>query len=425
MNWISLTILTFLLAEFVLRLIAGNLNLTRISDRIPSPFQGLYAPDKYRQSQAYLRTNTRFGLIVAAVDLLLLVVFWFAGGFAGVDKWTRALGWGPVATGLLFIGALAGLKALVNQPFNLYATFVIEERFGFNRTSFGTWVKDRIKGALVALTFGIPLTAGVLFFFLTTGPNAWLWCWGLVTVFTIGVQFIAPTWIMPLFNRFEPLEEGELKDAIMGYAASIGFALENVFVMDGSKRSTKSNAFFTGFGRHRRIVLFDTLVAKHSVAELVAVLAHEMGHYKMRHIHKMMAIGILQTGLLLFLLALAIETPALFDAFYVQQPSIHAGLVFFGLLYTPVDFLMGMLVQRVSRAHEYAADRFAAETSGRCEAMIDALKKLSVHNLSNLSPHPFYVALHYSHPPVLQRIEALQRGQSRNERRMREDGGGR
>ena len=407
MNWISWIILVFLIADFLLRLLAGRLNLSRISDRIPQPFEGLYAPEKYRQSQAYLRTNTRFGLTVAAVDLTLLLVFWFGGGFAVVDRWTQALEWGPVATGLLFIGMLAGLKTLVDQPFNLYATFVIEERFGFNQTTLGTWIKDRIKGLIVALILGIPLVAGVLLFFLVTGSNAWLWCWLLVTVFMVAVQFIAPTWIMPLFNRFEPLEQGELRDAIMAYAASIGFALENIYVMDGSKRSSKSNAFFTGFGRHRRIVLFDTLIAKHSVDELVAVLAHEMGHYKMRHILKMMVIGILQAGLLLLLLSLVIDTPPLFEAFYLQQPSVHAGLVFFGLLYTPVDFFLGMLVQRISRAHEYAADRFAAETSGRRTAMIEALKKLSVHNLSNLTPHPFYVALNYSHPPVLQRIQAL------------------
>ena len=407
MNWISWLILIFLIAEFLLQLAADRLNLKAITDVIPNAFSGFYDPDKYRRSQAYLSTNTRFRLLTSAFNLALLLTFWFLGGFAAVDDWTRALGWGPVPTGLLYIGGLAGLKAVVDQPFSLYATFVIEQRFGFNKTTLPTWIKDRLKGLLLALILGIPLLSGVLMFFHYAGSNAWLWCWGLVTAFMIGVQFIAPTWIMPLFNRFEPLEEGELKNAIMDYSASIGFALENIYVMDGSKRSSKSNAFFTGFGRHRRIVLFDTLIAKHSVDELVAILAHEMGHYKMRHILKMMTTGILQTGLLLFLMSLAIDTPALFEAFYVPQPSIHAGLVFFGLLYTPVDFFLGILVQQMSRAHEYAADRFAAETSGRSAAMIAALKKLSVHNLSNLTPHPFYVFLNYSHPPVLKRIQAL------------------
>jgi len=409
MNWIAWTILVFFIAEFVLQLTADRLNLRFISNTIPKPFQGVIEPETYRKSQDYLRVNTGFGQVAAAFDLLLLLIFWFCGGFAWVDNWTRALGWGPIATGLTYIGLLAGLKAIVDQPFSLYATFVIEERFGFNQTTLSTWIKDRLKALLLAVLLGVPLLVGVLAFFMYAGNAAWLWCWLLVTLFMIGVQFVAPTWIMPLFNRFEPLEKGELKDAIMDYAASIGFPLEGIYVMDGSKRSSKSNAFFTGFGRHRRIVLFDTLIARHSVEELVAVLGHEMGHYKMRHILKMMTIGILQTGILLFLMSLTLNTPALFEAFYVNQPSVHVGLVFFGMLYAPLDFFLGMIVQRISRIHEYAADRFAAETSGNAGAMIEALKKLSVHNLSNLSPHPFYVFLNYSHPPVMQRIEALQK----------------
>jgi len=409
MNYIAWTILVFFIAEFLLQRTADRLNLAVISDEIPEPFQGVIAPETYRQSQEYLRTHTSFGQFAAAFDLILLLVFWFCGGFAWIDNWTRTLGWGPVATGLVYIGLLAGLKAVVDQPFSLYATFVIEARFGFNQTNLSTWIKDRLKALLLAILLGVPLLGGVLVFFMYAGDAAWLWCWLLVTVFMIGVQFVAPTWIMPLFNRFEPLEEGELRDAITAYAASIGFPLEDIYVMDGSKRSSKSNAFFTGFGRHRRIVLFDTLIANHAVEELVAVLAHEMGHYKMRHILKMMTIGILQTGILLFLMSLTINTPALFEAFYVNQPSIHAGLVFFGLLYAPLDFFLGLIVQRISRIHEYAADRFAAETTENSGAMIEALKKLSVHNLSNLSPHPFYVFLNYSHPPVMQRIEALQK----------------
>ena len=408
MNWIAWTILFFLIADFLLRLAADRMNLKALTDDIPKPFQTVFDAERYRQAQRYLRTNTRFGQIAAAVDLLVLVGFWFGGGFALVDAWTRSFGWGSLATGLAFIGVLAGLKTLVDQPFSLYAIFVIEQRFGFNKTSPAVWIKDRIKALLLALGFGIPLLAGVLAFFQYAGPSAWVWCWALVTLFMVVVQFIAPTWIMPLFNRFEPLESGELKDAILAYARGIDFSLDNIYVMDGSKRSSKSNAFFTGFGRHRRIVLFDTLIAGHTTDELVAVLAHEMGHYRMRHILKMMALGILQTGLLLFLMSLFIHTPALADAFYVAQPSVHAGLVFFGLLYAPVDFFLGIFGHWVSRRHEFAADRFAATTTGKTRPMVDALKKLSRHNLSNLSPHPLYVFLNYSHPPVLQRIAALE-----------------
>jgi STE24 endopeptidase len=408
MNWIAWTILIFLTADFMLHLVADRLNLKAISDEIPLAFRSAFDPQQYRQSQAYLRTNTRFGLMVAGADLILLLIFWFGGGFTMVDRWTRSFGWGPLGTGLVYIGILVGLKAAVDQLFSLYATFVIEVRFGFNRTTLATWIKDRFKALVLAMIIGIPLLAGVLAFFQYTGQNAWLWCWVLITLFTIGVQFIAPTWIMPLFNRFNPLEPGELKTAILAYARSIGFSLDDIYVMDGSKRSSKSNAFFTGFGRHRRIVLFDTLIAAHPIEELVAVLAHEMGHYRLKHILKMMVMGILQTGVLLYLMSLVIHTPPLFAAFYVHQPSVYAGLVFFGLLYAPLDFFLGLVMQKISRRHEYAADRFAAVTTGRTAPLIAALKKLSVNNLSNLSPHPFYVLLNYSHPPVLRRIAALE-----------------
>ncbi len=408
MNWIAWTILFFLLADYLLHLLADQLNLNATTDELPTPFQDVCDPETYRQTQAYLRANTRFGQVGGAVDLLVLLAFWFGGGFALMDGWTRSFGWGPLATGLAYIGVLAGLKSLADQPFSLYATFVIEQRFGFNKTTLGTWIKDRLKALLVAMVLGIPLLAGVLAFFQYAGTNAWIWCWALVTLFMIVVQFIAPTWIMPLFNRFEPLEGGELKDAIMAYARTIGFSLDNIHVMDGSKRSSKSNAFFTGFGRHRRIVLYDTLLARHTTDEVVAVLAHEMGHYKMGHILKMMTIGILQTGILFYLMSLVITFPVLFDAFYVREPSIHAGLLFFGLLYKPMDFFLGLSVQMISRRHEYLADRFAADTTGFIDPMIIALKKLSVHNLSNLSPHPLYVFLNYSHPPILSRIALLE-----------------
>ena len=407
LNWIAWAILFSLLADHLLNLIANRLNIEAIRDDIPESFRHVYDSEQYRQSQRYLRTNTRFGQIAASVDLLVLLAFWFSGGFAIIDQWTRSLDWSLILTGMLYIGVLAGLKAIIDLPFSLYATFVIETRFGFNRTTWSTWITDRLKGLLLAVGLGAPLLSGVLAFFQYTGATAWIWCWALITLFTIIIQFVAPTWIMPLFNRFEPLPPGELKDAVMTYAASIGFALDDIYVMDGSKRSSKSNAFFTGFGRHRRIVLFDTLVNNHTTEELVAILAHEMGHYRLRHILKMMAGGVLQTGIVLYLMSLMIRTPELFEAFGLQEPSIHAGLVFFGMLYAPVAFFLGLIVQAISRRHEYAADRFAAMSTGRIEPMVDALIKLSVHNLSNLSPHPFYVFLKYSHPPVMQRIKAL------------------
>ena len=292
-------------------------------------------------------------------------------------------------------------------PFSAYRTFVIEESFGFNKTTWQTFIMDRLKGLGLSVLIGLPLLAVVLSFFEYAGSNAWWYCWFAVTVFTLLLQFVAPTWIMPLFNKFVPLEDGELKRAILSYAKKIKFPLDNVFMMDGSKRSTKSNAFFTGFGRHKRIVLFDTLIKQTSISELVAILAHEMGHFKKKHILLTTGIGIIHTGLLFFLLSLCLSLPALFNAFFMKEASIYAGMLFFGILYSPVEFFLGIAMQAFSRHNEYQADRFAVETTQDPLSLVSALKKLSVHNLSNLTPHPAYVFLNYSHPPVLKRIGSI------------------
>lgn len=409
MNIIAIIILAAMLVDTFLELVADLLNLKQLSPTLPAGFKDWYEPGEYERSQNYLRVNTRFGWLVAAVNLAVILGFWFGGGFAWLDQWVRSLQWQPLLSGCLYIGVLLVLKSLLGIPFGIYATFGIEARFGFNQTTWATYIKDKLKGLILAVVLGGPLLAAILGFFQYAGANAWWYCWLITTVFMLAIQYIAPTWIMPLFNRFEPLPEGELREAIMGYARSIDFSLENIFVMDGSKRSTKSNAFFTGFGRHRRIVLFDTLIARHSVEELVAVLAHEMGHYKKGHIFKMMVLGILQAGVMFYILSFFISDPRLFAAFYVPEVSVHAGLIFFGLLFAPLDSVLSLIMQAISRAHEYAADAFAVGTAPKPRVLIDALKKLSVHNLSNLQPHPFYVFLHYSHPPVLERIAAIER----------------
>ncbi|MGD8270441.1 MAG: M48 family metallopeptidase, partial [Desulfobacterales bacterium] len=383
------------------------MNLKMLQPDLPQEFQGLYDEARYRRSQAYLKVNTRFGWFVSSINLLLLLVFWFGGGFPLLDKWVRSWYLGPVPSGMAFIGILSLLAGIVSLPFSIYATFVIEEQFGFNQTTWSTFIKDKLKALALALLLGAPLMAGVLAFFEYAGSGAWLYCWIVVTLYMLVVQFVAPTWIMPLFNRFSPLEDGPLKQTIFSYARSIDFPLDNIYVMDGSRRSSKSNAFFTGFGRHKRIVLFDTLIERHSVEELVAVLAHEMGHYKKNHILKSFLLGVAQSGLMFFLLSFFISEPALFEAFYMQQPSVYAGLVFFALLYAPLDFLTGILMQLFSRKNEFEADRFAADTTSEPNAIATALRKLAVHNLTNLTPHPFYVFLNYSHPPVLQRLRAI------------------
>ncbi len=408
MNTIALIILCTILFDFALNGLADYLNLTMLRNDVPEAFRGVYDPDRYRKSQQYLKVNTRFGWITATFNVAVLLIFWFGQGFPLLDEWVQSFNNGPVVSGLIYMAGLMLFKAFLSLPFSLYHTFVIEERFGFNQTTWSTFLMDLVKGLALAILLGTPLLAGVLAFFEYAGTSAWWYCWMAVTIYMLGVQFIAPTWIMPLFNKFTPLEAGELKSAILSYAGSINFPIENVYVMDGSRRSSKSNAFFTGFGKHRRIVLFDTLIKQHTTGELLAVLAHEMGHYKKKHILRNIVLSILQMGIMLYLLSIFISYQGLFDAFYMHQKSVYAGLIFFAMLYSPLDFFIGIFMQMLSRRNETEADRFSAETTRDPQSMVEALKKLSVHNLSNLLPHPLYVFLNYSHPPVLKRIQAIQ-----------------
>ncbi len=407
MNIFIIIILAAILIDFILGITANRLNLKALTKELPVEFQDTYDQETYARSQEYTRVNTRFGFLTGTFDLLLLLVFWFAGGFNWLDEWARGFELGVIGTGLIFIGALIIAKMLISMPFSIYSTFVIEERFGFNKTTPKVFAMDRIKGLALSVIIGGPLLAGIIAFFEYGGPFAWVWAWLAVTAFSLVMQYVAPTWIMPLFNKFEPLEEGELRQAIEEYAQEVNFPLQGIYVMDGSKRSSKSNAFFTGFGKNKRIALFDTLIENHTTEELVAVLAHEIGHYKKKHIVKNMTISILHTGIMFALLSVFLQVPALFDAFFMEQMSVYAGLLFFGLLYSPVETVLGVAMQALSRKHEYEADRFAAETIDNAEEMISVLKKLSKDNLSNLTPHPFYVFLNYSHPPVMKRIESI------------------
>ncbi len=407
MNYIAIIILCTIIADFILHCIADILNLRMLKSELPDVFKGVFDEDRYRQSQEYLRVNTRFEWVITVFDLVVVFAFWFGKGFPFLDNWAQSWNQGPVVTGLIYIGVLMLLKTVLAMPFSIYDTFVIEERFGFNKTTWQTFVMDIVKGLMLSVLLGGPLLAGILAFFEYAGANAWWYCWTAATLYILIMQFIAPTWIMPLFNKFEPLEDGELKKAIMSYADSVNYSLKNVFVMDGSKRSSKSNAFFTGFGKNKRIALFDTLIEKHTVSELVAVLAHEIGHFKKKHILYGMIISIVYMGVIFFLLSFFISFQGLFDAFYMDMKSVYAGLIFFGMLFSPMDFFLGLLIQMLSRKNEYEADRFAVETTGDPEPMANALKKLSEHNLSNLVPHPLYVFLNYSHPPVLERIKAI------------------
>ncbi len=407
MNIYAIIILATIAVDFVLDLVSNYLNLKSLSKELPDEFDGVYDEETYAKSQEYTKTQTRFGFITGGFDLVVLLGFWFSGGFNWLDEIVRAWGFGELVTGLLYIAVLMVGKSVISLPFSIYSTFVIEERFGFNKTTPKTFVLDLAKGLGLGLLIGMPLLAGILAFFMYTGDLAWLYAWIAITLFSLVMQYVAPNWIMPLFNKFTPLEEGELRTAIEEYTDKVDFPLQGLFVIDGSKRSSKSNAFFTGFGKNKRIALYDTLIENHTNDELVAVLAHEIGHYKKKHIIKGMITSVIQTGAMLFVLSIFLQAEGLFDAFYMEEMSVYAGLIFFGMLYAPIDMILSVFMQISSRKHEYEADEFAATTTGKPEDMIATLKKLSKDNLSNLTPHPFYVFLNYSHPPALQRINAI------------------
>ena len=409
MNPWLIFILVVLVGNFLLNTIVSLLNLQALSPDLPNEFQDTYDQEKYRESQAYTRVQTTFSLVENSVLTVVIVLFLLGGGFNLVDQLVRGFNLGPIPTGVIYAGSLALLSFIVGLPFSIYSTFKIEAQFGFNRTTAATFVTDIVKSILLTIVLGAPILAAILWFFEYTGSYAWLLCWFGTVAFGFIVQFLAPVLIMPLFNKFTPLEDGELKEKIMTYARVQNFKLSGIFTMDGSKRSTKLNAFFTGFGKFRKIVFFDTLLEKIDNDEIVSVLAHEMGHFKRHHIWKMMAISVLQTGLVFYLLSLFINNPGLFQAFKMENLSIYASLIFFAFLYSPISTLLSILFNIMLRAHEYQADNFAAQTTGKPEILVRALKKLSLANLSNLTPHPAMVFLSYSHPPVLERIRALRK----------------
>jgi STE24 endopeptidase len=402
LNGYAVFILAALALTTAVEWTAQALNLKALSPELPPEFAGVFDAEKYRKSQEYVRARARLEAAASVAGLAALLAFWFLGGL--VRGWEL----GAVASGLAFVGLLFLLQYLLSLPFDAWSTFVVEERFGFNRTTVRTFVADRLKGLALGALIGGALLAAVLWFFGWAGARGWLYAWAAAAAFRVVLELAGPTLIMPLFNKFTPLPDGELRTAIFDYARSVGFPLDNIFVMDGSKRSSKTNAFFTGFGKHKRIALFDTLVHRHTVPELVSVMAHEIGHYKKRHVWSGLALSLANYGLIFWLLSLFLRDERLFAAFGAVEPSVYAGLVFFSVLYSPLSCVLSIGLQAISRRHEYEADRYAYDTTRDPAPMVSALKTLSASNLSNLTPHPFYVFLHYTHPPVLQRIRALE-----------------
>jgi STE24 endopeptidase len=409
MNVYLLIILFIIVGNYLLDIVVEILNVRHAKTGLPEEFGDYYDPQEYKKTQNYLKENTRFEIITSTITTPITVAFILIGGFNFVDQIARDFQFGPIPTGLIFTGILMLASQIISIPFSAYSTFVIEEKYGFNQTTVRTFILDILKAWLLSVMIGGTLFAIVLWFFGKAGNWAWVYCWIVVVVFQIVLTFFAPVLILPLFNKFYPLGDGELKAAIENYARSQDFKIKGVFKIDASKRSTKTNAFFTGFGKFRRIVLFDTLIGKHSVDELVSILAHEIGHYKKKHIVKSILMSIITTGLMFFLISFFINNEGLFSAFRMQRISIYASLTFFAFLYAPINMVISIFSKMLSRKREYEADAYAVETHGKPQSMISALKKLTVDNLSNLTPHPLKVFLSYSHPPVLERIRAIRR----------------
>ncbi|MDR2039226.1 MAG: M48 family metallopeptidase [Bacteroidales bacterium] len=399
-------IVTIIIADFLLESWLDYLNLKNLSEKLPPDLSDIYDSKKYIQSQKYERINIRFGLITGTFNLMIILLMLFLDGFAWVDKMAANISTHPIIHPLIFFMILGLAVDLLNTPFSIYDTFVIEQKFGFNKITPKLYITDKVKGWLLSGIIGGGVLALVIWFYLHTTSYFWFWTWGLVILFMLFTTTFYSSLIVPLFNKQKPLEEGDLKNAITSQAEKAGFHIDRIYTIDGSKRSTKANAYFSGLGRKKRIVLYDTLIKELSTEEIVAVLMHEIGHYKKKHIIQGMVLSTIQAGVMLFILSLFISQPVLSQALGVSTPSFHIGLIAFGILYSPISVMIGLMLNVSSRKHEYQADAFAAKY-GMGEALIGALKRLSVNNLSNLTPHRVYVFFHYSHPTLLQRIKKL------------------
>ena len=404
-----LAIIVIIALGWLLETVVTFINFQSQPSQLPKEFADIYSPEKYQHSLQYQSASTHCSLFEKATSAIALLLFLVFGGFNYIDTIARSFTYGEIGTGIIFIGLLTVLSYLLGLPFQLYSTFVIEERFGFNKTTGKTFIFDTLKGALLLIVIGVPVLVAILWFFSSTGSAAWFYCWIGMVIFTFTIQLLAPVLIMPLFNKFNPLEDGVLKDRINSYAREQSFTIQGVFTMDGSKRSTKLNAFFTGFGKLKKVVLFDTLIEKLTTDQIIAVLAHEIGHAKCKHIYKGFAVFTLQSGLMFYLLSVLLAQPDFSAAFGMETPSIYASLFFFGLLYAPASMILSLFFNALSRKHEFEADSFAAKTLGNGETLITALKALTEENLGNLCPHPLYVLFYYSHPPLRQRINALEK----------------
>jgi STE24 endopeptidase len=401
-------IIVILIINFIVDKILDTLNEKRFDDEIPEKLKDVYDETAYKKSQAYKKTSAKFSNITSFVTTVLTLIFFLADGFKYLDSFARTYTDNPILVALIFFGVIILGSEIVSTPLSYYSTFVIEERFGFNKSTKKIFWLDKIKGLLLSVVLGLGILSLVIWFYQLVGENFWIYAWISVAVFSLFINMFHAKLIVPLFNKQSPLEDGELKSAIEKYAKNVGFTINNIFVIDGSKRSTKANAYFSGFGSQKRITLYDTLINDLDTDEIVAVLAHEVGHYKRKHIIFNLISSILLTGLTLFILSLFVNSPVLSEALGVSIPSFHIGLIAFGILYSPISEVTGLFMNYMSRKFEYQADNYAKETF-EGKALITSLKKLSKNSLSNLTPHPAYVFAHYSHPTLLERIKNLEK----------------
>lgn len=399
-------IIGILVVNYVWEQLLEYLNLNHQKDHPPSELKDICDQTTYQKTLAYHRSKSRFGFISSTAGFLVMLALLFTGAFGELDQWLRAYLQDEIWLALAFFGVLYLSTDILSVPLQWYHTFVLEEKFGFNKTTLSTFWLDKIKGYLVALVLGAPLVWLLLYLIERLGPGFWIYFLVAISLFSLFINIFYTSLILPLFNKLTPLPDGDLKQAIETYSQKVSFPLSNIFIIDGSKRSSKSNAFFSGLGKKKKIVLYDTLINNHSIEELVSILAHEVGHYKKKHVVVNYLLSIVQSALMLFLLSRMINLEQLSWALGGQQLSTHLNLLAFGMLYTPVSKIIGLFQNVLSRKNEYQADAFAVQTSSK-SALVSALKNLSLDNLSNLWPHRWFVYFHYSHPPLVQRLKAI------------------
>jgi STE24 endopeptidase len=399
-------LITILLIKFVIDSVLNHLNAKHFNDTLPNDVSDVYEINEYQKSQSYKKTNHNFSKITSLFSLITTLLFFFFNGFSIVDEIARGFSNNIIIITLIFFGIIIIGSDIISIPFSLYKTFVIEEKFGFNKSTKKLFFLDKIKGLLMTIILGGSILSIITWFYEFTGNYFWIYTWLLITTFSVFLNMFYSKLIVPLFNEQTILEEGDLKNEIVKYVNSVGFKANNIYVLNGSKRSTKANAYFSGFGNQKRITLYDTLINDLENNEIVAVLAHEVGHYKRKHILYNLTSSIILTGFALFVLSLFIKTPVLSLALGVSHPSFHIGLIAFGILYSPVSQILGVFMNYMSRNFEYQADNYAKNTFS-ASPLISSLKKLSKNSLSNLTPHYLYVFFHFSHPTLLDRIKNL------------------